>query len=260
MPFLKNNGINIYYEIIGEGSPLFLINGLGGDTRFWQQSVKKLKSSFKIISYDMRCAGKSNKPDKQFSINDLADEAYALIQYLKIGKTYVLGFSMGGMVTMSLAIKYPKIFQKMFLVSTTPSLKRPYPPLEKAMTTFKRTDICDDLLSDVYEISFGSKFKNIVTARDFINLRMTDDDPQPTFAYLRQLEALTGCDFFDDVNKIKIPSVIIVGNEDKLIPPKNSVWLNNNLANSKLYNFEEVGHMLPIEAVEKFTEVLMSNK
>jgi pimeloyl-ACP methyl ester carboxylesterase len=260
MPLFKYKEINLYYEIAGEGPPLFLINGIAADTRQWEPLVSRLKTSFQVVSYDMRCAGRSDKPDLPFSIEDIADEAYALIRHLRYDKFYMLGFSMGGMAAMSLAHRHPDIIRKIFLVATTPSLKRPHPFSDEMMKMFRRTDVSPALLTQVYESIFGSKYREIVSADDYISLRMNDDNPQPAFAYLQQIRALESCDLCEKVRKISVPAVVIVGDEDKIIPPENSLWLNSHLINSKLYTFEGIGHMIPVEAPDQLADVLISNK
>lgn len=73
--FYNCEGLNTYYEVAGEGEPLLLINGITADTRQWEPLVGHLKNSFKVISYDMRCAGKSDKPKENITISQLSREA-----------------------------------------------------------------------------------------------------------------------------------------------------------------------------------------
>ena len=260
MPFFKNGGINLYYEISGNGPPLFLINGLASDTRQWGPLVDRIKSSFQVICYDMRCAGRSDKPDKPFSIEDLTNEAYGLIRHLKHDRVFVLGFSMGGIVAMNLAYKYPDSITKMFLVSTTPSIKAPYPPSEEMMKMLRCTEVSNVLLTQVYEAIYGPSYRQNISADDFIKLRMNDENPQPALAYLRQLEALESFDIREKTSKILVPSIIVAGEQDRLIPLQNSIWLKEHFKNSLLYTFDGVGHMVPLEAPDKLADVLISNK
>lgn len=260
MPFFKHEGINLYYEIAGEGPVLFLINGISADTRQWEPLIDRLKTSFQVVSYDMRCAGRSGKPNLPFTIGDLSGETYGLMRHLRHDKVFVLGFSMGGMVAMDLARKHPDGIRKMFLVATAPSLKRPHPPSDDTLNMFRRTDVSPALLAQVYETIFGSKYRETVSANDFISFRMSDENPQPAFAYIQQGRALEFCDLCEDAGKISVPAVVISGSEDKLIPPENSLWLNSHLINSKLYMFEGIGHMIPVEAPDQLAGVLISNK
>lgn len=256
MPFFKNESLNIYYEVAGMGPALLLINGLGGDTRAWGPLINCLKDSFTVVSYDMRSAGKSDKPADPFAVSDLAGEALALINHLGHKKISVLGFSLGGMIAMTLALNHPYIIDKLFLVSTVPSFRRPYPMKNEARELFKRTDVSEKLLSDVYKIIFGKEFKKKIPARDFVAFRLSDENPQPADAYLSQLSAVEGFDIYNDVQKIKAPACVIVGEDDNVFPMQNSVWLHEHISGSKFFQLKGVGHMAIVEAPDEIAKVV----
>ncbi|HPM41882.1 MAG TPA: alpha/beta hydrolase, partial [bacterium] len=258
MPYLNQNGIGIYYEVAGSGPEILLVNGLGGDTRFWAPLVACLEKSFRVLAYDMRCAGKSDKPDAPFSVEDLADEAHALLGRLCSGRACVLGFSMGGMVAIKLAARHPDCVRKLFLVATAPSLKGPFPASEKTLSMFRRTDISAELLTEVYEAVFGPEYRKKVSAREFIDFRMNDENPQPAFAYLRQMEALESFDLRAEVKKITASATVIAGEEDSVIPPDNADWLSGQIKGSTLHRIPGVGHMAPLEAAEGLADILIA--
>lgn len=256
MSYFLNNGINIYYEITGKGEPILLINGLASDTRQWGPLVDLLKGSFEVICYDMRSAGQSDKTREAFTISELTDEAYCLIKHLGLAKVHVLGFSMGGFVSMQLALRYPGMVDKMFLVATAPSLQKPHSISDGVRTLLSRTEVSPELLTEVFETIFGPKYKEKVSAQEFIKSRMEDTNPQPADAYLRQLSACMAYDLNDEVRKITTQTHIIAGDHDKLIPPENSKWLNKKIADSKLFILPGIGHMVPIEAPNETAEIL----
>lgn len=260
MPYFHYNEINLYYEIAGGGPPLLLINGLGSDTRQWQPLISQLVQAFKIVSYDMRCAGLSDKPDAHFTISELADEVYQLMKHLGFEKYHVLGFSMGGMVALDLSLRYPDAIDKMFLVATAPSLKRPYPIPANIKTLLKRTDISAELLTQVYEVVFGPVFRKKMPVENFINFRLTDTNPQPASAYLNQFQACESCDLCDQVEKCHVPTVIIAGDADMLIPAENSRWLHRHITGSKLFILNGIGHMVPVEAPNRLAYFLLRKK
>ncbi|MFH1653768.1 MAG: alpha/beta hydrolase [Pseudomonadota bacterium] len=256
MSYFNHENLNIYYEEIGSGEPLLLINGLGGDTRGWAPLIEHLKNKFHVISYDMRCAGQSDKPKEQITIHQLAEEALALIQHLGLKRVHVLAHSMGGMIAMDLALNHPDLIDKLFLISTAPSLNRPYAVSEKILTLFHRIDVSPELLAEVYETVFGTNFKKKISIDDYIKARMKDTNPQPTQAYLNQLRATELFDIYDSVAKIFQPACIVVGDQDKIIPPQNSKWLSEKIPNSKLLVLKGIGHMLPIEATDELSKIV----
>lgn len=259
MPFFKHDGLNICYDIAGSGPPILFINGLAGDVSQWDLIIGSLTPSFQVITYDMRCAGRSDKPKAEFIISDLADEARGLMGHMGHEKVSVLGFSMGGMVAMQLAIDHPDVVEGLFLVATAPSFTRPHPISEDTRVMLHRTDVSPELIAMVYERIFGSKYRKKVSAEAYIKLRMEDANPQPAEAYLNQLGACEAADLCDRVGEISAPSCIIVGDEDGVIPPENSYWLNGQIAGSKLFVLNGIGHVIPVEAPDALTDILISN-
>lgn len=260
MSFFKHNGIKIHYERCGSGPAMLFINGLGMDKSSLEPLAGRVADSFSVTTYDMRCAGESDKPDERFVISDIADEAIALLNHLKIQRTSVLGFSMGGMIAIDLALRYPERVESLFLIATSASPHKPYPTSPDVMKIFRRTDVCNELLAKVYEIAFGSKYKSKISADDFISFRLKDTNPQPAYAYLRQLDALEEFDATDAVEKITAKTIIVAGAEDKMIPPENSKWLAERVVGSQIHVLEGIGHMVPVEATDELAEIILTQK
>jgi len=254
MPYFDYNGINLYYEKAGAGPPLFMVNGLGGDTRLWSFLLPHLNESFTTIVYDMRCAGKSDKPAEPFCIADLSDEAYALIQHLGYDAVSLLGFSMGGMVALEMALNHSDKLDKLILVSAMPATTKMYPIPDFVMKLFVRTDISPRLITMIYDVIFGSDFRKAHPAQEYIDFKMNDDNPQPAGAYLNQLNAIKSFDVRSKVQDINLPTLIVAGNEDLIIPPKNAKWLNEHISGSRLTVFDKVGHVVPIERPKELAD------
>jgi len=217
MPYLNCNGQNIYYEINGIGPPLLLINGLGGDTRSWELFRPHIEKHFQTVIFDMRCAGKSDKPKEQFSISDLSEDTVQLIKGLGHKKINILGFSMGGEVALDLAVRHSDVIDDLFLVSTLASWKRPHPPSEKTWEIFSNTEVNRELLAEVFNIIFGPAYKEIHSADEYIDFRLSDPDPQPVFSYLNQLNACKNFDLYDKVSEINSNTLVITGDSDHVM-------------------------------------------
>jgi len=96
MPVIKANGIDIYYETRGEGTPLMLINGWGGNLDSWSDKMIDL------------LAEKQDKPDTPYTMDMIAADTKGVLDSLGITKTHVMGFSMGGAITQTFGINYPE--------------------------------------------------------------------------------------------------------------------------------------------------------
>ena len=116
--FVEANGINICYEILGEGEPLILIHGFGVTKEEWIGQFIPLSKYFKVIRFDNRDSGKSDHPIAKFTYQVLADDTKALMDALDIEKAHIVGWSMGGMVAQEFAINYPEMVMKLILINT----------------------------------------------------------------------------------------------------------------------------------------------
>ena len=108
MPTTRVNGIDLYYEIQGDGEPLLFISGLGGHLAEVPYLVDSYSRHFRFIGFDGRGCGRSDKPDGEYSIAGFADDTAALLDTLGIGSTAVYGSSMGGMIAQELVLRHPQ--------------------------------------------------------------------------------------------------------------------------------------------------------
>jgi pimeloyl-ACP methyl ester carboxylesterase len=118
LPTVAVNGITIYYEIHGEGEPLVLIAGLATDQTPYKRLIRELAKRARVIAFDNRGVGRTDKPDLPYSIDMLADDTSGLLTALGIDRANVLGISMGGRIALALAFRHPEQVKSLILVST----------------------------------------------------------------------------------------------------------------------------------------------
>ena len=102
MPMLQANGIDLNYEIIGQGPPLLFIHGLGSSGQDWEQQVAFFSKNYNVIIVDVRGHGASAKPPGPYSIQLFADDISSFIRTMDISPVHVVGISMGGMIAFQL--------------------------------------------------------------------------------------------------------------------------------------------------------------
>jgi pimeloyl-ACP methyl ester carboxylesterase len=107
MPFCDDGERRIYYEVSGSGSPLLFISGLSGGSWSWYQQRPFFEAFYTVIVFDNRGAGKSWMPPGPYTMDQMAEDALALLDHLEINKTHVAGISMGGMIAQQLAATHP---------------------------------------------------------------------------------------------------------------------------------------------------------
>ena len=116
--FAEINGIKICYEMQGEGDPVILVHGFGSKKETWIAQFKPLSEHFKVIRFDNRGAGKSDRPKEKYTMELFADDIAGLMDFLKIDKVHIIGWSLGGMIVQNFVIKYPERVNKMVLINT----------------------------------------------------------------------------------------------------------------------------------------------
>ena len=121
------NGVNINYEMFGQGRPIILLNPNTVNTNAMNFIAKKLSNDFQVYKFDRRCCGKSDK-DCNLSYEESAKDVYEFIKQLRIDKPYLLGSSGGGTVALTVAINYPDSISKLVVcsgVARMDSIKKP---------------------------------------------------------------------------------------------------------------------------------------
>ncbi len=118
MAFTKSNGINIHYQLHGNGETLILIRGLGGDLNFWESSIDLLSKSYQLLIFDTRGSGKTQASNGPCSMEILADDLLGLMDSLNISKTHILSFSMGGAVALTFANRYPERVSNLIIAAS----------------------------------------------------------------------------------------------------------------------------------------------
>jgi len=117
MPSVKLNGIDTYYSINGNGSPIVLIHHLAGNIRSWFNQIPYLAKNYQVIAYDLRGHGRSAEPKQTFTMDDLADDLFLLLQELGIEKCSIIGHSIGGMIAPVFALKHGSMVNALAIVS-----------------------------------------------------------------------------------------------------------------------------------------------
>jgi pimeloyl-ACP methyl ester carboxylesterase len=259
LPTIKGNGIEIYYEEHGAGKPLILIQGLSYATPMWYWQVTGLKNYFRVITFDNRGSGQSSKPDAPYSMNMFADDTVGLLDALKISQASILGISMGGIIAQEVALSYPDRVTHLILCSTLfggSAASQPNPETLAYLAEYQES--ATDELSRL-EVTYGTApgFGERHPDRVAALVEFKRQSRPPRFAYFRQLMSAKGYVSEDRLPSLRIPTLIIAGREDRIIPPENSKRLHELIPNSKLVVFDNAGHHVHIEYPEEFNQAVI---
>lgn len=265
MPKVKVNDLNMYYEIHGEGYPFLMIRGLSSDVYRWPlRLIKEMSKSFKVVLFDNRGAGRTDKPDIEYSIKMMAEDTTGLMRCLNIENAHVLGYSMGGSIAQEISLSFPEKVKKLILCSTGCGGPESIPASEKVREglTSTREGLSDDeLLRNWLPVYFPKRFiqNNPDEVEEYVRRSLIA--PIPPYAYARQLQAVISFHSFERLKDIKSPTLVISGKEDILVPHENSILLAENIPGAKLSLLDNLGHGLftpdPMLIAELITDFLI---
>jgi pimeloyl-ACP methyl ester carboxylesterase len=256
MPKKNVNGIEIYYELHGRGDFLVLIMGLRRNIEWWYRQLPALSAQFQVLVFDNRGAGRTDKPAMEYSIRLFADDTALLMKSLKIESAHVLGVSMGGYIAQELAIHYPNMVRSLILGCTGAGGKSAVfmsPERLKKYTAVEGLSP-EEILKKDMDIFFSDRFirQQPEKTREFTKISMRYY--QPPDAFQRQFDACLRHDTADRLRRIKVPTLILAGDDDPLVPPENSRILKERIPHAQLYLFPGLRHCFFIEAGEEFNQ------
>jgi len=257
MPYARVKGIQIYYETYGEGFPVVLIGGLGSEIQSWATQIPIYSKHLKVIVFDNRGAGKSDKPDVPYTIELMADDTAELLDTLGVKSAYVVGKSMGGMIGQWLAIKCPEKVRKLVLGCTSAS----------------RDQVGNEILRMGRETATKIGMKAVwLTAifwgytREYIERNLSSikealakvpENPEALTGYIRQSLACEGHNVTDLVGKIKSPTLVMLGEQDLIVSPNRSCELAELIPGAELKVFKGIGHGIWRERQEEVDKLVL---
>jgi len=248
VPKVRVNDIQMNYEVNGEGFPLVMIMGLGGNLDWWDpRMIQRLSKNFKTIMFDNRGTGRTDVSDREYTIRLFADDTAALMDGLGISRAHVLGISMGGMIAQELALNYPQKVEKLVLCSTLCGGEKSVLPSGVAMgslTADRSTMSQEEVAKMVIPIILTEDF--VKKNPDYVELLMQQilKAPISDEPYRRQLSAVLEFNTHDRLPQVKSPTLILCGKKDILVPPGNGPVLAEAIPNSRLVYLERSAHAL----------------
>lgn len=247
--FADIDGVRIHYQEKGTGTPLLLLHGFTSSTYSWKDVFEPLSQRFRVIAVDLKGFGYSGKPDGDYSRSGQAMLIVHLLDYLKIDQAWLCGNSMGGEIALNVAVKSPQRVAGLILIDSggvkvpgSGSLAPGYlliPIVGRMLTALSLTS--DKLVRQGLEKSFYDRSK-VTEERVATYYRPL----QTRGGQLAALRARTQADqspIEQDLSRINVPTLIIWGAQDALIPLEAGRKMSSLIKNSKLVVFESCGHL-----------------
>jgi proline-specific peptidase len=264
--FADVNGIKICYEIKGKGDPVLLVHGFSDRKEHWRAQFHTLSEYFKVIRFDNRGAGKSDRPDMSYTMELFADDIAGLLDFLHIEKVNIIGHSLGGMIVQNFALKYPQRIIKIVLINTIAGVTPPGTPPDQGIEIYKRNQIAGIKAREKDPINAflkGAKHSysrdfwkqmNENTKKKFHNIWSVEDLVEektkfgPNVGDIKhQAEALSTHNTYERLHEIERETLIIAADKDKTCPMLMNKKIHELLPNSKFIVVEKAGHQSILE-------------
>jgi pimeloyl-ACP methyl ester carboxylesterase len=259
MPYCQTCDVRLYYEIQGRGPELLFISGLNGGTWSWFAQVPFLQKFYRTITLDNRGAGRSDLPPGPYRMSDFAADALCLLDHLKIDQALVIGVSMGGMIAQELALRAPARFTALVLACThcgAPERIPPAPGVIDALAANQGLSQAEIVEKDLpYHVSreFLEGQPEILAAYRAAQLSAP---PQPYHAFLAQLAAIQAFSCCRRLPELTLPTLVVTGAEDIIVPPANARLLAGLLPRAELAEIPGAGHAVHVERTDEFNTLV----
>ena len=255
MPLAKLNGININYKVEGQGEPLVMIMGFTANRSNWMPQIPFFKRFYRVITFDNRGVGKSDKPRGPYSTKMMADDTVRLMDHLGVEKAHIMGVSMGGMIAQELAINYPQRVMKLVLACTyacqdetsgdTPEqAKLSQLTPEKMVSAMIGLAVNKPLYRFIFGLLARIQFK-FMGASGWVGVA-------------GQREACRKHDTLERLPLITAPTLVIVGTKDRTIKPISSEVIASKIPNAKLVKVEGGSHTFSLEMKNVFNREVLN--
>ncbi len=259
MPTLKSNGIEIYYEVHGAGEPLLMIMGLGANVTAWERQIPALSEQYRVIAFDNRGAGRSEKPNEPYTMPQMARDAAGVLDALGLDTAHVFGMSLGGMIAQEFVLAFPERVRKLILGGTMaggPKAVIAGAEIAQFFLAVRSLPLerqIEEGMSLLYSDGFLDANKAQLVERALANAHLI----APQHALIRQFMAVTGFNVFDRLGAIGAPTLVLSGTHDKIVPNENQHLLAEHIQGAKLVEFEGAGHGFLVECADHVNRAVL---
>ena len=256
MPYALSDGVRIYWHEQGEGDPLLLIMGLGWASDMWHRATPEFSPKYRTILFDNRGIGRSDFPPGPYSISVMADDAAAVLDAAGVESAHVFGHSMGGMIAQELALRHPRRVRSLILGGTNcggENVVRAQPEALGVLTATvtNPVDAFWALAPYIYDPS---------TPREKIkeDLEVKIRSFPSRESYLAQLQAIMSWESLARLNSIRVPTLVIHGETDQLIPIGNADILASEIPGAKLVKLAGASHVFMTDRPQEAARTILS--
>jgi pimeloyl-ACP methyl ester carboxylesterase len=249
--------VELHWESDGSGVPILLIAGLALGAASWWRTVPVLATHFRVLTYDHRGVGLSESKTQTHSTTEMARDAVAVLDAAGVESAHVYGFSLGGMVAQQLALRAPGRVRSLVIGATHPGGRRATIPSPEVLSFFSRRPNLpqEEAAWASVPFNYGARCRREHVDRIAQDIARRLSSPFAAAAYRAQLMAGLTHDCGSRLREIAVPTLVVHGREDRMIPVQNAEALADGIHGARLRILDEAGHLYTTDEPEIDAEI-----
>jgi 3-oxoadipate enol-lactonase len=258
MPTARVGDIELFYELVdctepwkAGRPPVVFLHGLGGTHRMWIHQIPAFCGDFPTIVLDLRGHGSSSKPNNDWSTFEMAQDVARLLRDLGVEKAHIVGCSLGGMVAQQFGLEYPYATTSLVLVDTLCGIPAELQDVARSSLEFIEKNPMSVVAKQRITNAFSDRVDPMM--RDHYIGEIAQNEKAP---YLRAARAAFGFSMCHRLEEIKAPTLVVVGEADRVTPPPLSEELASCIRGARLVRIPEAGHISNVERPVEFNETV----
>lgn len=257
---VQTTPVSLYAEEHGSGPPLLLLTGLGYAQWCWEPQLPAFAARRRVVAVDNRGSGRSPKPPGPYSIEELADDAVAVLDRLGIESTSVLGHSMGGYIAQELTLRHPARVESLVLLGTAPGGPASLPVPEPTLAVWLENAHLgsEDFARATTHLSFapGWADEHPDLFEHYLAARL--EHPTPPDTWRAQYEgAGRWLAAGRPLEQIATPTLVVHGDADRVVPVENGREIARRIPGAELIELPGRGHNLNLESPGELNRIVL---
>ncbi len=254
---IKANGIRMNYELSGKkGAPVVILShSLSSNFLMWNPQIDALSPYFQVLRYDTRGHGATDAPSGSYTLELLAEDVIGLLDALGLDRVHFVGLSMGGMIGQCLVLNHPHRLKSLVLCDTASIVPAEAQPVWQERLDKVRKKGMEALSEETMERWFTPAF--LRQNPPMVKLIREQILATPVAGYIGCAEAIRRLNYLDRISAIKIPTLIMVGEDDPGTPVSASEAMHERITGSKLVVLPSARHLSNVEQTDQFNGALL---
>ena len=254
----RNRTVSLHYESTGAGAAVLLVMGLGMNATGWWRTVPVLAAAgLRVLTFDNRGVGRSDRPLGPYTTAVMADDAVAVLDAVGVQRAHVYGISLGGMIAQEIALRHPDRIARLVLGATTPGGDGAIPADGQTFEFFQRRGQmpAEEAVWASVPYNYSTRTRAQHGDRIVQDIRQRLRFPIEPDPYAVQLAAALGHDAHDRLARIAAATLVVHGQEDVMVPPANGRLLANLIPDARLLELGGAAHFYPTDEPDADREI-----